>query len=76
MKPQEKAEAKSATAKPATRRSRNKSTSVKIEVSLDLGDVVRVVGWDKANSMLERCLAFASNKRQRINLKVTKNAKS
>ncbi len=61
-------------AKPATRR--NKSTSLKIEVSLDLGDVVRVAGWDKANNMLERCLAFASNKRQRINLKVNKGGKS
>jgi hypothetical protein len=61
--------------KPTKRPVGRKETKLNISVSLDLGDVVRVAGWDKANKMLTRCLAFATNKKGRVSLKV-KKAKS
>ncbi len=59
------------TSKKTRRSSGSKSTKVTINVALDLHDVVRVAGWDKADKMLSRLIAFAGNKKGSISLKVT-----
>ena len=62
--------------KPKPKRSiGSKQTRLNIDVSLEVDDVVRVAGWKKANHMLNRILAFASNNKGRISLKVTKPKK-
>ena len=63
-----------ATAKPK-RPVGSKQTKFNLSVSLDLADVVRVAGWNRANHMLNRLMAFASNRKGRISLKVTKPKK-
>ena len=59
----------------ATKSRSSKQTRLNLDVSLEVDDVVRVAGWKKANHMLNRVLAFASNNKGRISLKVTKPKK-
>lgn len=66
---------KTVKATKATKSRSSKQTRLNIDVSLEVDDVVRVAGWKKANHMLNRVLAFASNNKGRISLKVTKPKK-
>jgi hypothetical protein len=45
-----------------------KSANVQLGVYIDVGDIVRVAGPDKAQKMVDRILRFVGNDKTRVNI--------
>lgn len=55
--------------KPKSKKSKpRKSANVQLGVYIDVGDIVRVAGPDKAQKMVDKILRFVGNDKTRVNI--------